>query len=169
MNWNEREAIRDRLMENLARHMISHGIIKSDRERSNPFWRRSSLFSFFRAVFSSLICRNWMDISVAAAELISRMASFSEHSSMRRRMERIISSLLMESILLFSSSSSRLMDTPQDPDIWSVQISLRSRPAGSPLPFLGHRSWWKAGCRRHRKAAVSRNRPGLRPPGPAGP
>ena len=36
MNWNEREAIRDRLMENLARHMISHGIIKSDRERANP-------------------------------------------------------------------------------------------------------------------------------------
>lgn len=37
MNWNEREAIRERLMENLARHMISHGIIKSDRERANPY------------------------------------------------------------------------------------------------------------------------------------
>ena len=76
-----------------------------------------------------------MDISVAAAELISRMASFSEHSSMRRRMERIISSLLMESILLFSSSSSRLMDTPQDPDIWSVQISLHRASCLSIFPI----------------------------------
>lgn len=37
MNWNEREAIRERLMENLASFMISHGTIKSDRERANPY------------------------------------------------------------------------------------------------------------------------------------
>ena len=37
MTWNEREEIRDRLMENLARFMIMHGTIKRDREQSNPY------------------------------------------------------------------------------------------------------------------------------------
>ena len=37
MNWNEKEQIRERLMENLASFMISHGVIKSDRERANPY------------------------------------------------------------------------------------------------------------------------------------
>ena len=74
------------------------------------FWRRSSLFSFLRAAFSFLICWNCMDISVAAAPAISSSASFSEHSSMRRRIERIRSSLLMASSPLFSSRSSALKD-----------------------------------------------------------
>ena len=37
MTWNEREEMRDRLMENLARFMIMHGTVKSDRERSNYY------------------------------------------------------------------------------------------------------------------------------------
>ena len=37
MNWNEKEAIRDGLMENLARYMISHGEVTSDRQRSNYY------------------------------------------------------------------------------------------------------------------------------------
>lgn len=37
MTWNEREEMRDRLMENLAGHMIRRGEIISDRERSNYY------------------------------------------------------------------------------------------------------------------------------------
>ncbi len=37
MNWNEKEEMLDRLMENLAGHMIRRGTIISDRERSNPY------------------------------------------------------------------------------------------------------------------------------------
>ncbi len=37
MNWNEREAIRERLMANLSEFMIAHGKIRSDRARSNPY------------------------------------------------------------------------------------------------------------------------------------
>ena len=37
MTWNEKEEMKERLMENLAGHMIRRGTIKSDRERSNPY------------------------------------------------------------------------------------------------------------------------------------
>ena len=37
MNWNEREAIRERLMANLSEFMIANGKIHSDRVRSNPY------------------------------------------------------------------------------------------------------------------------------------
>lgn len=37
MNWNEREAIRERLMVNLTRFMIAYGEVKNDRVRSNPY------------------------------------------------------------------------------------------------------------------------------------
>lgn len=37
MNWNEREAIRERLMEKLSCFMIQHGEIKKDRVQSNPY------------------------------------------------------------------------------------------------------------------------------------
>ena len=37
MNWNEKEAMKDALLENLARFMIRRGVIKSDREKSNYY------------------------------------------------------------------------------------------------------------------------------------
>ena len=37
MTWNERDTIRRNLLENLASHMIRHGEIISDRERSNYY------------------------------------------------------------------------------------------------------------------------------------
>jgi len=37
MTWNEREEIRDRLMENIADFMIKHGSVKRDREQSNYY------------------------------------------------------------------------------------------------------------------------------------
>lgn len=43
MNWNEREAIRERLMENLSCFMIQHGEIKKDRVIHIPALRWSSL------------------------------------------------------------------------------------------------------------------------------
>ncbi len=37
MNWNEKGKMMDRLLKNLAKHMISHGIIESDRHQSNYY------------------------------------------------------------------------------------------------------------------------------------
>ena len=37
MNWNEKEAIKDKLRNNLADFMIRHGVVISDRERSNYY------------------------------------------------------------------------------------------------------------------------------------
>lgn len=37
MTWNEKEQMLDALRENIADFMISHGDIKSDRERSNYY------------------------------------------------------------------------------------------------------------------------------------
>lgn len=37
MNWNEKEAIRNNLLQNLADFMILHGEVKSDRQRSNYY------------------------------------------------------------------------------------------------------------------------------------
>jgi hypothetical protein len=37
MNWNEKEAIKDKLRNNLADFMIRHGEVISDRERSNYY------------------------------------------------------------------------------------------------------------------------------------
>ena len=37
MTWNERDKIRNRILENVAAFMISHGQIISDNERGNPY------------------------------------------------------------------------------------------------------------------------------------
>ena len=37
MTWNEKEAILDRLRENIADHMIRHGKVNKDREKSNYY------------------------------------------------------------------------------------------------------------------------------------
>ena len=37
MNWNEKEAIKDKLRNNLADFMIRHGEVHSDREKSNYY------------------------------------------------------------------------------------------------------------------------------------
>lgn len=37
MTWNEKEEMMDKLRENIAEFMIDHGVVKSDRERSNPY------------------------------------------------------------------------------------------------------------------------------------
>ena len=37
MTWNEKEQMRDKLMNNLAEFMIKHGEIISDRQRSNYY------------------------------------------------------------------------------------------------------------------------------------
>ena len=63
MNWNEKEAIKDKLRNNLADFMIRHGEVISDRERSNYYccirmveltWRGSQ---FLITEVDGLTCR----------------------------------------------------------------------------------------------------------------